>query len=473
MPPFDRQVCITPPSHGRLGLPCATVILCDDRSDRTDLLPSCPGLPVNPPSESNTTGAPLPADTGLEALARLARRLETERTARVRAEAAREEAEAATRAKSEFVSAMSHEVRTPLNGVVGMIELLRATRLDREQRGYVETLNQSAEALLGIVNAVLDFSDIEAGRMHLDRRGFSPLRLIQDTVALMRAQAERKGLSMLLWTGPLPARLVGDPTHLQQVWMNLLANAIRFTEQGEVRIELHAHNESDGRVRLRSMVRDTGAGISRERQSRLRDALQRPSIAAAPGADGPGLGLAITARLIRLMGGVLDFESEPTVGSRFTFSVVVDVPTSDLQTAPVEPAPTTQLEQLRVLVAEDNPVNQSLALTVLSKFGIQATLASNGEEALEAVRSAPFDVVLMDVQMPIMDGLEATRAIRALPAERAQPWIIAVTANAFEQDRKRCHDAGMDDFVSKPFRQEALRDALLHAEQRAPGRASG
>lgn len=428
---------------------------------------------MNPPPESSPLSPPSPADTGLEALAHLARRLEAERTARMRAEAAREDAEAATRAKSEFVSAMSHEVRTPLNGVVGMIELLRATRLDREQRGYVETLHQSAEALLGIVNAVLDFSDIEAGRMRLDRRGFSPLRLIQDTVALMRAQAERKGLSLMLWTGPLPARLVGDPTHLQQVWMNLLANAIRFTEQGDVRIELHAQTESDGRVQLRSMVRDTGTGISRERQTRLRDALQRPSIAAAPSADGPGLGLAITARLVRLMGGVLDFESEPTVGSRFTFSVLTDAPTSDVQTAPIEPVHAAPLEQLRVLVAEDNPVNQSLALTVLRKFGIQAQLAGNGDEALQAVRSTTFDVVLMDVQMPIMDGLEATRAIRALPADRAQPWIIAVTANAFEQDRKRCLEAGMDDFVSKPFRQEALRDALLHAGQRAPQQGSG
>jgi CheY-like chemotaxis protein len=240
-----------------------------------------------------------------------------------------------------------------------------------------------------------------------------------------------------------------------------------------VRIELHAQTESDGRVRLRSMVRDTGTGISRERQNRLRDALQRPSIAAAPGADGPGLGLAITARLIRLMGGVLDFESEPAVGSRFTFSVVVDMPTTDLQAAAAQPQDTTPLERLRVLVAEDNPVNQSLALTVLRKFGIQAQLAGNGDEALQAVRSTTFDVVLMDVQMPIMDGLEATRAIRALPADRPQPWIIAVTANAFEQDRKRCLEAGMDDFVSKPFRQEALRDALLHARQRTPGQASG
>jgi CheY-like chemotaxis protein len=255
--------------------------------------------------------------------------------------------------------------------------------------------------------------------------------------------------------------------------MNLLANAIRFTEQGDVRVELHAQTVSDGRVQLRSMVRDTGTGISRERQTRLRDALQRPSIAAAPSADGPGLGLAITARLVRLMGGVLDFESEPTVGSRFTFSVLAEAPTSDVQAAPIEPTHAAPLEQLRVLVAEDNPVNQSLALTVLRKFGIQAQLASNGDEALQAVRSTTFDVVLMDVQMPIMDGLEATRAIRALPADRTQPWIIAVTANAFEQDRKRCLEAGMDDFVSKPFRQEALRDALLHAGQRATQQGSG
>ena len=425
----------------------------------------------SPPSETLSSPPPpsLPAaDSGIETLARFARSLENERTARLRAEAAREDAETTARAKSELVSDISHKIRTPLNGVMGTVELLRATRLDREQRGHLETLNQAAEALLSVINEVLDFSAIESGHLRLDRRSFNPLRLLQDTVALVRPQADSKGLNLLLWAGRLPAALIGDPSHLQQVCLNLLSNALRFTDRGEVRIEVNTETEPDDRIRLRVSVRDTGSGIARDRQSELQNALTGSSIAKIPGTDGLGLSLPITARLVRAMGGSLDFESEPGIGTRFAFSALLDATPTETDIPADSLSLSAQLRNLRVLVAEDNAVNQTLAMAVLAKFGIRATLARDGDEAFQAVQKGTFDVVLMDIQMPRMDGLEATRAIRALPANRPQPWIIAVTANALEQDRDLCYEAGMNDFVSKPFRQEALRDALLHAARLSP-----
>lgn len=423
--------------------------------------------PARQPSaqaQTNATGPSEPATT--ITLESLSRALATEQAQRLKAEDERDQAQASNRAKAAFVSAMSHEVRTPLNGVIGMIELLRGTRTDREQQAYLDTLNQSAEALLTIVNDLLDFSNIEAGRMQIESRGFSPLRLVQDTIALIRPQAEEKGLNLLLWAGALPERVVGDPTHLQQVWMNLLSNAVKFTERGEVRLDLKADRQGSGRCRLHGMVTDTGAGIDRERQRRMMETLAAPQILATPDPSGAGLGLSIASKLLKLMGGELSLESEPGVGSRIGFSVMTEEVSREENSPKVSGFRTVPMDQLKVLIAEDNPVNQTLALAVLGKFGIQAELARDGEEALQAVRRQPFDVVLMDVQMPRLDGLAATRAIRALPRNQAQPWIIAVTANAFDQDRQRCLDAGMDDFISKPFRQEALHDALLHARPR-------
>lgn len=412
---------------------------------------------------SQTPPVPPATDSGIETLARFARSLEGERTARLRAEAACEQAEAAARAKTELVATLGHEIRTPLNGVLGTVELLRASRLDREQRAHLETLHQAAEALLAVVNEVFDFSAIEAGQLRLDRRSFNPLRMLQDTMALVRPQADSKGLSLLLWSGRLPSLLVGDASHLQQVCLNLLTNALQFTERGEVRLEVQAHTEPDGRCRLQVSVRDTGVGINRDRQGDLRQALAVPQITRVRGTEGLGLGLAITARLVRAMGGQLDFDSEAGVGTRFVFSVLLDPPDEPAHAPSDGPTDDERLARMRVLVAEDNAVNQTLALAVLARFGIQARLARDGEEAVEAVRANTFDVVLMDIQMPRLDGLDAARAIRALGSGHHQPWIIAVTANALEQDRDQCYAAGMNDFLSKPFRQEGLRDALLHA----------
>ena len=419
-------------------------------------------------SESAASGAAAALDAQSQAPDLLAR-WQAEHEARLAAERELSRANAANEAKTRFLSTMSHEIRTPLNGVVGMVELLRETRLDREQSGYVDTLSQSAEALLSIVNEVIDLSIIDSGQLEREQRPFSPLRLAQDTMALVRPHAQAKGLTLLLWCGELPPQVVGEPTRLQQVWMNLLSNAIKFTDRGEVRFDLQAEaplptDSGTAQIRLRGRVSDTGRGIEREHQRRIAEAFSRSDITTPPGATGSGLGLSIASRLVRLLGGELTLESEPGVGSRFGFSIQAELP--DLHPASVRPEAQSAapLETLRVLVAEDNQINQLLAMTVLAKFGIQARLARDGLEAVELARAAPFDVILMDVQMPRMDGIEATRAIRQIETEgHPRPWIIAVTANAFDQDRERCLAAGMDDFVSKPFRQEALRDALMQS----------
>ena len=414
-------------------------------------------MPAFEPSISSESLAPLSGAN--DRIAELTRRLETEQSARIEAEEALAKSVAGNRSKSEFLATMSHEIRTPLNGVIGMIELLRGTRLDNEQRSLLETLSQSSDTLLSILNEVLDFSKIEAGRLEIDSRPFSPLVVAQEIVALLRPQADQKGVAMLLWTGQLPGRLFGDPTRLQQIWLNLLSNAIKFTERGEIRFELFAERTATGHVRLHGSVSDTGIGMSVDQQSRVFEAFTQA--ASVPG-GGAGLGLAISSRLARIMNGKITIESRPGEGSRFGFSMQLDSFNSKDDGNDQRPGKTdVPVAQLRVLLAEDNAVNQTLALAILAKFGIKAELARNGYEALQAVSVREFDVVLMDVQMPELDGLDATRAIRALPGSVAQPWIIALTANAFEQDRQLCLAAGMDDFVAKPFKQEALRDALM------------
>ncbi len=390
-----------------------------------------------------------------------------ERTTKLRG--ALERAEASTRAKSEFLAMMSHEIRTPMNGILGMVQLLDFTALTDEQRGYVNTIRSSGDTLLVLINDILDFSKIEAGQLELEHRSFSLVPTLQATLAPFRPQAQAKGLALSMDVAPdLPRHVCGDRTRLKQILSNLVGNAIKFTETGHVRIRVAGQLDTQDRLTLRIEVADTGIGIPPERRDRLFKPFSQVDSSTTRRYGGTGLGLAICARLCEAMGGGIGVVSEPGKGSAFRFKLKMDIARGVPETAPgalppstpapLHPQADTHPSGPLVLVVDDDRINRTLAVAMLGKLGVRAEAVDCGEDAVLRVTAGDVDVVLMDMQMPGMDGVQATHFIRNL--EVRQPHIIALTANAFDSDRDRCLAAGMDDFMAKPFQLALLRSKL-------------